>query len=184
MSKSIDKLPRDPQMVQALRRELNRNTRRISQSFWQEFEQIREQQRGQLAQEQSDRDRITTLMRETNLEAQQQLEALRRSISSHGINPAAPSPCMRREQPAIMPATAEQTQETKDIPLQLATNRQKVAIKRRQMDARPSATASPNLPRAPPSSRATIVPNSATSRAQTRSRSQFSKLKLGEKPKI
>ncbi|KAH8293165.1 hypothetical protein KR044_007491 [Drosophila immigrans] len=177
---AVDKLPRDAHVVQALRRELNRNTRRISQAFWQEFEQIRNQQRSQLAQEQSDRERISTLMRETNLEAQQQLEALSRSISSHGINPAAPSPCMRRELPAIMPPTEEPT-------LQLPSNLTRGTLSRRKPDARPPPPTTPTLPRAPPSSRATIVPTSAASinrRAQTKSRATIPKLKLAEKPKI
>ncbi|KAL7725965.1 hypothetical protein ACLKA6_016380 [Drosophila palustris] len=182
-----DELPRDAHVVHALRRELNRNTRRISQTFWQEFEQIRSQQRDQLEQERRSRERITTLMRDTNLEAQQQLEALSRSISSHGINPAAPSPCMRREVPALMPSPEQEEQppmpeERKSSPVQLPKNipkSTKSAVKRRQ----PSASVQfPSLPRAPPSSRATIV----ASRPPTRSTPHTSKLqlKLADKPKM
>ncbi|KAM8717922.1 hypothetical protein ACLKA7_004600 [Drosophila subpalustris] len=175
-----DELPRDAHVVHALRRELNRNTRRISQTFWQEFEQIRSQQRDQLEQERRSRERIATLMRDTNLEAQQQLEALSRSISSHGINPAAPSPCMRREVPALMPSPEQE--ERKSSPVQLTKNipkSTKSAVKRRQ----PSASVQfPSLPRAPPSSRATIV----ASRPPTRSTPHTSKLKLklADKPKM
>ncbi|KAH8377259.1 hypothetical protein KR093_004576 [Drosophila rubida] len=181
-SLEVEALPRDAHVVHALRRELNRNTRRISQAFWQEFEQIRSQQRDQLAQERNNRERITTLMRETNLEAQQQLEALSRSISSHGINPAAPSPCMRRELPVIMPPGEEQgAQEQKTFPLR------KVALKRRQIGARTPPPSTPNLPRAPPSSQATIGPQSSSSTSRRgvhfSSKSRPKIPKLAEKPR-
>lgn len=106
-----EEIPRDARQVQALRRELQRNTQLISQAFWQEFEQIRNSQRNQLAAETANRERLTEIMNETNLEAQRQIDALSRSISSHGINPLAPSPVMRRELPA--PPTS-----TKDAQLQ------------------------------------------------------------------
>lgn len=95
-----EEIPRDTHQVQMLRRELKRNTQLISQAFWQEFEQIRNSQRNQLASETANRERLTEIMNETNLEAQRQIDALSRSISSHGINPLAPSPIMRRELPA------------------------------------------------------------------------------------
>ncbi|XP_034473540.1 uncharacterized protein LOC117780951 [Drosophila innubila] len=186
---SKDELPRDAQVVHALRRELNRNTRRISQTFWQEFESIRNQQRDQLEQERRSRERITTLMRDTNLEAQQQLEALSRSISSHGINPAAPSPRMQREVPSIMPASEEQPMpERKSSPGPRAksnTSNARATLKRRQPTSSVQFPASmPHLPRAPPSSRATIVPSNATPvRTSTRSTPYTSKLRLADKPK-
>lgn len=113
---SKEEIPRDKHVVQALRRELNHNTQRISQSFWQEFEQIRNNQRNQLASETANRERITEIMNETNQEAQRQIDALSRSISSHGINPLAPSPIMRTELPAPQVQEERPPQQAKKSP--------------------------------------------------------------------
>ncbi|XP_023173422.1 uncharacterized protein LOC111601175 [Drosophila hydei] len=119
MSKRATKneLPRDAHVMQVLRRELNRNSHQITQTFWHEFEQIRRRQRNQLIQERENRERLSLLMRDANLETQQQAEALSRSISSHGVNPIAPSPRMRRDPPAIMPAAEEISKELKNTPI-------------------------------------------------------------------
>jgi len=179
MSKSMvkDRSPRNTQVVDALRRELNRNTQRISQKFWQEFELIRNQQRTQLEEERRSRERITTLMRDTNLEVQQQVEALSRSISSHGVNPAAPSPSMRRGELAIMPPIEEEElpTERKTAPIQPNEKRSGASVHRQRRPPSPSV----QQPRAPPSYRATIIP----SRTPSRSSPVTSKVKLADKPK-
>lgn len=118
-----EEIPRDARQVQALRRELQRNTQLISQAFWQEFEQIRNSQRNQLAAETANRERLTEIMNETNLEAQRQIDALSRSISSHGINPLAPSPVMRRELPA--PPTSRKDAQLQQLLQQLPQKKQR-----------------------------------------------------------
>lgn len=118
-----EEIPRDARQVQALRRELQRNTQLISQAFWQEFEQIRNSQRNQLAAETANRGRLTEIMNETNLEAQRQIDALSRSISSHGINPLAPSPVMRRELPA--PPTSRKDAQLQQLLQQLPQKKQR-----------------------------------------------------------
>ncbi|EDV99268.1 uncharacterized protein LOC6566910 [Drosophila grimshawi] len=157
---SKGKVPRDVHLVMALRRELNRNSRQITQTFWQEFEQIRNQQRHQLVEERNNRESIAALIRDANQDAIQQAEALGRSISSHGINPVAPSPCMRREAPAIMPVEHK--------------NDSTIHVQQ----VLPSSTSSTYVPRAPPSSRATIpgIPSIRTS-------PNLSKLQLSQKPR-
>lgn len=118
-----EEIPRDARQVQALRRELQRNTQLISQAFWQEFEQIRNSQRNQLAAETANRERLTEIMNETNLEAQRQIDALSRSISSHGINPLAPSPVMRRELPA--PPTSRKDAQLQQLLQQMPQKKQR-----------------------------------------------------------
>ncbi|XP_064535461.1 uncharacterized protein LOC135426332 [Drosophila montana] len=187
-----NELPRDAHVVQALRRELHRNSRQITQTFWQEFEQIRRHQRNQLSQERANRERISILMRDANLETQRQAEALSRSISSHGVNPVAPSPRMRREPPAIMPTAAEITQELQSSPI---FKRQRSSVESKASSDGPDRTPSSKspseqlpstsfqLPRAPPSSRVTIEPGTPNMRTPPRNSPNISKLQLASKPR-
>ncbi|KAH8282761.1 hypothetical protein KR054_009619 [Drosophila jambulina] len=87
MSERIPKVevPRDLSMAQELRREITRNSAEISLNFWQEFENIRSTQRNRLAGESLRRERINTLMRDGQQEANKEAEALSRSISAQGM---------------------------------------------------------------------------------------------------
>lgn len=80
-----DEVPRDLTMVQELRREITRNSAEISLNFWQEFENIRATQRNRMAMESRERERISSLMRDGQQEANKEAEALSRSISAQGM---------------------------------------------------------------------------------------------------
>ncbi|EDW12850.1 uncharacterized protein LOC6577441 [Drosophila mojavensis] len=174
-------LPRDAHVMQALRRELHRNSRQITQTFWQEFEQIRNRQRNQLIQERNHRERLSLMMRDANLETQQQAEALSRSISSHGVNPIAPSPRMCRDAPAIMPTAEEISKELKNSPV--FKRPKSLANATNDSPLRQLPSTSSNMPRAPPSSRMTVIPDTPNMRMPARSGSTISKLQLASKPK-
>ncbi|KAH8265063.1 hypothetical protein KR038_011246 [Drosophila bunnanda] len=87
MSEKLPKgeVPRDLTMAQEVRREITRNSAEISLNFWQEFENIRATQRSRMAGESLRRERINTLMRDGQQEANQEAEALSRSISAQGM---------------------------------------------------------------------------------------------------
>ncbi|KAH8402949.1 hypothetical protein KR222_000709 [Zaprionus bogoriensis] len=188
---------RSLEVVQALRRELNRNTHRISQTFWQEFEQIRNHQRNQLSLERANRERITELMNETNQDTQRQMDALSRSISSHGINPLAPSPIMRRELPPSAESqhqqqlTSESSVSSTRTSALVHKRRQKSSLRRKPMASntstqKTSSFDSTTLPRAPPASRVTIPAGGVTPpilRTPPRNSPTISKLKLADKHK-
>ncbi|XP_017038553.1 uncharacterized protein [Drosophila kikkawai] len=78
-------VPRDLSLAQQLRREITRNSAEISLNFWQEFENIRATQRDRMNEERLRRERINTLMRDGQKEANKEAEALSRSISAQGM---------------------------------------------------------------------------------------------------
>ncbi|KAH8233975.1 hypothetical protein KR032_008861 [Drosophila birchii] len=78
-------VPRDLSLAQEVRREITRNSAEISLNFWQEFENIRDTQRSRMAGERLRRERINSLMRDGQQEANKEAEALSRSISAQGM---------------------------------------------------------------------------------------------------
>ncbi|XP_017067074.2 uncharacterized protein LOC108105150 [Drosophila eugracilis] len=186
-----DQVPRDRSLAQELRSEINRNSAEISFNFWQEFELIRSAQRNRLAEEHLARERITTLMQDGQQEVNQEAEALSRSISAHGVTSTnLPSPSR-----AIADAAKSLVKSNLDQGVKNISNRSNPAVRRKtqkqklltiktkskpkpKTDDKPSPALS-NIPRAPPTSRATMIAPNISNRV-TPNTSQF---RLAKKPK-
>ncbi|XP_016956574.1 uncharacterized protein LOC108029035 [Drosophila biarmipes] len=188
-----DEIPRDRGLVQELRSEITRNSAEISFNFWQEFEHIRSTQQNRMVQERLQRERISTLMRDGQQEANQEAEALSRSISAHGMTvdsthlpsisaPAAPT-ASRLENSLAQefknrthrPSTAVRRKPQKQKFQATKTNKSKARPKN---EDQPSPAPS-NIPRAPPTSRATMITPNISNGATP----NISKLRLANKPK-
>ncbi|XP_017004003.2 uncharacterized protein [Drosophila takahashii] len=190
-----DEVPRDRSLAQELHTEIARSSAEISFNFWQEFEHIRSIQQSRMVQERLQRERISTLMRNGQQEANQEAEALSRSISAHGMTVNStnlPSPS------AAVP-TASLLKNSLAQGVKNRTNRATSGVKRKPQSQRFQATrtnkskprpktddeptlpspAPSNIPRAPPTSRATMVTPNISHGATP----NISKLRLANKPK-
>nr|XP_016932698.1 uncharacterized protein LOC108011953 [Drosophila suzukii] len=191
-----DEIPRDRSLVQELRSEINRHSAEISFNFWQEFEHIRSTQQNRMVQERLQRERISTLMRDGQQEANQEAEALSRSISAHGMTVNSthlPSPSAAAVPTASMlkntfaqgvknrpsrPSTAVKRKPQKQKFQVTKTNKSKPRPKNEDQPTLPSPAPS-NIPRAPPTSRATMITPNISNGATP----NISKLRLANKPK-
>lgn len=195
MSQSINReeVPRDRGLAQELRSEITRNSAEISFNFWQEFEHIRSIQQNRITQERLQRERITTLIRDGQEEANQEAEALSRSISAHGITSTTlPSPL------SAVP-TASMVKKSLVQGVKNMSNRTSPGVKRKspkqkfqspkpnRSKQRNETEGEPNLPSpapshipsAPPPSRATMItPNISNGVTPN-----ISKYRLANKPK-
>ncbi|XP_017056815.1 uncharacterized protein LOC108098434 [Drosophila ficusphila] len=190
-----DEIPRDRNLAQEMRSEITRNSAEISFNFWQEFELIRSTQRNRMVQERLQRERINNLMRQGEHETNQEAEALSRSISAHGMtvnsthlpsaSPAVPTASLLKDSLAQgvrnistrqNPGIKRKPQKQKFQPLK--TNKPKPRAKTENEPGLPSPAPS-NIPRAPPTSRATMItPNMSNGATPI-----ISKFRLANKPK-
>jgi len=194
-----DEIPRDRSLVQELRSEINRHSAEISFNFWQEFEHIRSTQQNRMVQERLQRERISTLMRDGQQEANQEAEALSRSISAHGMTVnsthlPSPSAAAAAAVPTASllkntlaqgvknrpnrPNTAVKRKPQKQKFQVTKTNKSKPRSKNEDQPTLPSPAPS-NIPRAPPTSRATMITPNISNGATP----NISKLRLANKPK-
>ncbi|XP_043662657.1 uncharacterized protein LOC122626451 [Drosophila teissieri] len=188
-----EEIPRDRGLAQELRSEITRNSAEFSFNFWQEFEHIRSTQRSRMVQERLQRERITTLIRDGQEEANQEAEALSRSISAHGIT-STTLPSALSAIPTASMVKNSLVQGVKNV-----SNRTSSGVKRKSPKQRfqapktnrprqrnesegeptlPSPAPS-HIPSAPPPSRATMVtPNISNGVTPN-----ISKYRLANKPK-
>lgn len=120
---SRDEVPRDRNLAQELRQEIHRHSQEISFNFWQEFEHIRSTQQRRLAQEHLQRERISTMMRDGEEAANQEAEALSRSISTQGMTMEStmlPSANVTSEQQATTSVTNSLVQAVRDVSQQMS----------------------------------------------------------------
>ncbi|XP_017115536.1 uncharacterized protein LOC108138072 [Drosophila elegans] len=192
---SRDEIPRDRSLVQELRSEISRHSAEISFNFWQEFEQIRSTQQNRLAEERLQRQRISTMMRDGQQEVNEEAEALSRSISAHGMTVNStnlPSPLAAAPTASLLKNSL--VQEVRNLSTRQnpgfkrkpqkqkfqfsRTNKSKAKPKTEDEPTLPSPAPS-HIPRAPPTSRATMVtPNISNGVTPN-----ISKMRLANKPK-
>ncbi|KAH8325946.1 hypothetical protein KR067_010541 [Drosophila pandora] len=194
---SRDEVPRDRNLAQELRQEIHRHSQEISFNFWQEFEHIRSTQQRRMAQERLQRERINTMMRDGEEAANQEAEALSRSISTQGMTMEStmlPSANVTSEPQATAIVTNSLVQAVRNVSQQMSPS-----VKRRsqpkssqasktskskpkpktESEASRISPASSNIPRAPPTSRATMVSPNISNRTSP----DISKIRLANKPK-
>ncbi|KAH8306043.1 hypothetical protein KR018_002077 [Drosophila ironensis] len=190
--RSREEVPRDRTAAQELRREITRNSQEISFNFWQEFEHIRATQRSRMEQERLQRERISTMMRDGQQEANQEAAALSRSISSQGLTLESVTlpPPLALTNPTRESALANTlTQVGRSLSPKFlgmrrtsqtskAANKSKPKSQSEDVKARISPVSS-NIPRAPPTSRATMVSTNTSNRPSP----DISKIRLSTKPK-
>uniref|UniRef100_A0A6P4DX65 Uncharacterized protein LOC108037912 n=1 Tax=Drosophila rhopaloa TaxID=1041015 RepID=A0A6P4DX65_DRORH len=192
---SREEIPRDRSLAQELQTEITRNSAEISFNFWQEFEHIRSTQRNRMVEERLQRERISTMMRDGQQEANQEAEALSRSISAHGMtvnstnlpspSVAAPGDSFLKNSlvQGVLNLSTRQNPTVKRKPQKqkfqsFKTNKSKPRAKSDDKATLPSPVPS-NIPRAPPTSRATMItPNISNGVTPN-----ISKLRLANKPK-
>ncbi|KAH8413349.1 hypothetical protein KR009_010155 [Drosophila setifemur] len=192
--KSREDVPRDMDMVQDLRREINRNSQDISFNFWQEFEHIRTTQRNRLENERMQRERISTMMRAGEQESTEEAEALSRSISAHGMTRVLPLPSPLQIEPTrptsairnvvrnvasrLNPTAVRRVQHKPRFQMSKSTKSKARSNNEKEPPVQPSPV-SLNIPRAPPTSRATMISSNISNRAIR----DIAKYRLANKPK-
>ncbi|KAH8335821.1 hypothetical protein KR074_007647 [Drosophila pseudoananassae] len=190
--KSRDEVPRDRDLAQELRQEINRHSQEISFNFWQEFENIRSTQQRRMVQERLQRERINTMMRDGEEAANQEAEALSRSISAQGMTMEStmlPTPqpttnvtnslvqAVRNVSQRMSPSAKRRSQANPRFQAsKVSKSKPKPEIESGSLRISPAPS---NIPRAPPTSRATMVSPNISNRTTP----DISKIRLANKPK-